>query len=398
MGQFRYEGFDRSGKRSAGTIEAENEQVARSILKGQGFYLSSIREQIRERPFLRRKINPGDLAVSTRELSTLLNSGLTLDECLTGLTAQMRAGRLRDMYLDIQKKIREGNSFSKAASAYPECFQDIFLSMMRAGEASGNLALVLERIAQFMEERISFKNRLTMIMTYPALMAVVGFFVLIFILTFVAPTITRIFQEISMKLPLPTIVLLGVSAFLRKYILLLIACAALLVFALKRYIATQSGIARVDSLRLRLPLLRDIFLKSEIANFASTLGTLLESGVEILTSFNISRQVVYSPRMKKEIEMVGELVSHGQSISGAMQKTTLFPYTVIQLVSAGEKSGRLPEMLKKIAATYQEEVTRKATRFVTVLEPLMIVFMAVVVGFVVIGIMLPIFQISQSIR
>jgi len=398
MPLFSYEGFDKKGRRVTGRIEAENENSARMLVKNNGIYIKKLFSPQKHLWRTREKVKKEDFALSIRELATLLNSGLTLDESVSGIIAQMREGRLRDVYADIQKHIREGKSFSKAASQYPDLFSDIYLSMIRSGEASGTIGPVLERIAEFLEETIRFRSRVVGIMIYPIMMAIVGFLVLIFVFVFVAPTITRIFSEISLRLPLPTLVLIKVSAFLRQYIIALIVITMIAVYFCTRYFSSEKGRARIAKFRNKIPYLGEIFFKSEIANFAGTLGTLLEGGVEILASFTIAREVLSNPDLKAQIDKARDFISHGQSVSSALRKTTVFPYTVIQLISAGERSGTMPQMLLKVSTNFKEDVAQKATKFVTILEPVMILFMAIVVGFVVIGIMLPIFQISQSIR
>ncbi|MCX7705928.1 MAG: type II secretion system F family protein [bacterium] len=399
MPVFSYEGFDKSGKRVSGRIEAENAAAARMAIRSNGVYIEKIYSLERQRYHLfGERIKKEDFVLSIRELATLINSGLTLDESVSGIIAQMKEGYLRDVYKDIQKQIREGKSFSKAASGYPELFSDISLSMIRSGEASGSLGLVLQRIAEFHEESLRFKSKITGIMIYPIIMAIVGTLVLIFVFVFVTPTITRIFAEISLKLPLPTIVLIKISAFLRQYFLAVIVFCGVCFYLIKKYFASEKGRGKIAYIRKKIPYLGEIFFKSEIANFTGTLGTLLEGGVEILTSLSIAREVLSSPDIKEQIDRAKDLISHGQSVSSALRRTTSFPYTVIQLISAGEKSGTMPEMLKKISTNFKEDVSQRATKFVTVLEPFMILFMAIVVGFVVISIMLPIFQISQSLR
>lgn len=398
MSLFSYEGFDKNGRHISGKIEAENDISARLAIKNSGIYIKKLQPVERQRYRVGERIRKEDFALSIRELATLVNSGLTLDESVSGIIAQMKESRLRDVYTDIQKQIREGKSFSKAASNYPELFSDISLSMIRSGEASGSLGLVLQRIAEFLEESIRFRSKIAGIMIYPVMMAIVGCLVLIFVFIFVTPTITRIFTEISLKLPLPTIVLIKISTFLRQYILALVCFVGVCFYLASRYFTSERGRGKIASFRKKIPFLGEIFLKSEIANFTGTLGTLLEGGVEILTSFTIAREVLSSPDIKEQIDRAKDLISHGQSVSSALRRTTSFPYTVIQLISAGEKSGTMPQMLLKVSTNFKEDVSQKATKFVTVLEPFMILFMAIVVGFVVISIMLPIFQISQSIR
>jgi type II secretory pathway component PulF len=398
MPTYRYTCLDKNGRSVVGTLDSSGIDAARAELRRNGLFIRSIEESQAPKSAGRRKIRFSDLALSMRELSTLLNSGLTLDESLSGIAAQMDPGGLRDMYGSIQREIREGRSFSSAASEFPFAFPDIFISMLKAGEASGTQGIVLEKIAQFMEEKISFRNKIVGVMTYPILMAIMGSAVLLFIFLFVAPTITRIFTEISLSLPIPTQILIEIGIFVKRYGLLSAILLGVGIFLLVHYFHTPRGLLRYDKTRLKIFFLRDIIIKNEIAHFTGTLGTLLESGVDILSSFQISQEVIVSPILKSEVAAIREMVARGQSLSRSLKSTTFFPYTVVQLISAGEKSGTLPEMLHKISRNFREEVLQKSTRLVTILEPVMILLMAVVVGFLVLGIMLPIFQISQSIR
>jgi type II secretory pathway component PulF len=398
MEDFIYEGLDKKGKIISGIINADSEESVRLSLKSKNIFIIRLDKKINQKIFSSRKLNISEFVISIRELSTLLNSGLTLDESLSGIINQMKPGNLKDMYVNIHKNIQEGKSFSYAVSLYPEAFSKISVSMLKAGEATGKIDVILSRIAQFMESRIAFKNKILGVLTYPIFISIFGIFVLIFVLTFIAPTITRLFQQASIKLPLPTQILIGLSGFLKNYIIFIIICFVVLIFVLYRYFSKPAGKIYIDKIRYKVPFLKDIFLKGEIVQFSRTMGTLLESGVEILTSFDIAKDVVFSPLLKEEISQVREMVSHGVSLSSALAKTKLFPYTVIQLISAGEKSGHVPEMFKKISENFQEELSQKTSRFVTILEPVMIILMAVVVGFVVISIMLPIFQISESIK
>ncbi len=398
MENFIYEGLNVYGKRVSGVINSDNETIARSSLKSKDIFIIHIDKKRKQDLFSNKKINTGEFVISIKQLSTLLNSGLTLDASLSGIINQMHSGILKDMYVDIQKDIQQGKSFSSAVSLYPDAFSKISISMLKAGEATGKTDVILDRISQFMESRLAFKNKIMGIMTYPIFISIFGIFVLIFVLTFIAPTITRLFQEASIKLPLPTQILIGISAFLKSYIIFIVISIAVLGFFLSRYFSKPAGKIFIDKLRYKIPFLKNLFLKGEIVNFSRTMGTLLDSGVEILTSFDIAKEVIFSPLLKEEVSQTKEMISHGVSLSSALAKTSLFPYTVIQLISAGEKSGQVPEMFKKISEIFQEEISQKTSRLVTILEPAMIILMAIIVGFVVISIMLPIFQISEAIK
>ena len=399
MALFIYTGLNSKGKRISGKINGTDIKNVKKLLKENGIFVINVREKTPEHQssFFSR-VRTEDLAISIRELATLINSGIPLDESLTSLISQMKEGKLKSVYEDIQKSIREGKSLSTALSKYPRYFSEMMVSMVKAGEESGTLDLILLRISDFLEKKLSFRNKILGIMTYPILMSVVAFFVIIFILTFVSPTITRIFQEISLSLPLPTILLIKISNFFKNFWFIIFPVIILLFLFLKKIITTEKGRELVDRIRMKIPFFREIFIKGEISNFTRTLSTLLDGGVEILESLKISEKVIFSPFIKKEIEKIRNFLSKGGSLSSGFKKSQIFPYIVTQLVGAGEKSGSLSEMLEKIADIYEEEITQKSTFIIRLIEPAMILFMGVFVGFMVVAVLLPIFQISQSIR
>lgn len=399
MFTYTYQGLNRQGGNVSGVLEAESIQKAKHLLKAKGIYPISISEQpVNQGSFFSGRVRIDDLVVAIRELATLINSGIPLDECLSGLVSQMKANRLREIFTEIQVKIREGKSFSGALHDYPQYFPEMIVSLIRAGEESGTLELILERVADFMEKKLTLRNKIISIMTYPTLMVVVAFLVLFFILSFVAPTITKIFKEINLTLPVPTRVLIELSGFFKRAWIFFILLLAAAIYFFRKALRTDKGIQWFDRWRLRLPYLSDLFVKTDIAAFSRTLGTLLAGGVDILESFRISEKVIFSPHIKQEVSEIREFLAKGGSLSVGFQNARRFPYLVTQLVNAGEKSGNLPEMFSKAASIYEEEVTQKATRLVSFIEPVMILLMGVVVGFIVLAVLLPIFQVSQSVR
>ena len=398
MANYFYVALDREGKKITGTVEGSDLKKIKKDLRQQGLYVVKIQESNSSLPFFSKKIKEDEVVVAIRELATFVNSGLPLDECLTGLIVQMKEVNLKKIFQQIQKDIREGKSFSQALSSYPHIFSEVMISMVRAGEETGTLDLILMRIANFLEKRQEFKSKITGIMTYPLFMVVVATGVLIFIFSFVIPKITKIFSEISLQIPVITQILINISEFLKNFWLYIILSLILLYFILKKYFSTEKGERFLDILRFHIPFLKDIFLKKEIINFSSTLSTLISGGVEIIEALKISSRVLSSSLLKNEIKNIIDFVSKGGTLSMAFKKSKYFPYLVIQLTGAGEKSGNLPEMFDKISEIYEEEVERKSSRFVSLLEPAMILFMGGIVAFIVLAVLLPIFQISQSIR
>jgi type IV pilus assembly protein PilC len=398
MAIYSYILIDKKGNVIKGKREGINPDSLKAEFQKEGYYVVKINEERKINFKFFDRVREEDLTVALREFSTFLNSKIPLDEALTGLISQMKNGKLKDIFIDIQKNIREGASLSQALKKHSNLFSDMIISMVKVGEETGNLDLVLSRISDFLEKRTAFKNRIKTIMTYPVFMIVVAFFVIIFILTFIIPTITRIFNEISINLPVLTKILIGIANFFRNFWIYLIFLIFLIFFSVGNFLKTDKGKKIIEKIIWKVPFFNEIFLKREIMNFSKTLSTLISGGVDIIESLNIAKDVLISFNIKKEIEEISQYVSKGSSISSAFSKSKYFPYLFTQLISAGEKSGNLPEMLNKVGDIYEEELSQKSTRFVTFLEPFMILFMGGIIGFIVISVLLPIFQISQSIK
>ncbi|MCM8818260.1 MAG: type II secretion system F family protein [Candidatus Omnitrophica bacterium] len=398
MPTYSYILIDKKGRVIKGKKETENLSLLKEEFQKQNLYIVKI-EEIKKFDFkFFKKIKQEDLIVAIRELSTFLNSGIPLDECLTGLISQMKEGELKNVFIDIQKSVREGASFSQALKKHSFLFSDMIISMVRTGEETGNLDLILSRIVEFLEKRNAFKNRIRTIMAYPTFMIMVAFFVIIFVFSFIIPTITRIFSEVSLNLPFLTRILIKLATFLKLSWIYFIFFIFLLFFTIKSFSKTEKGKFLIERIIWKIPFLNDFFLKREIINFSKTMATLIKGGVDILESLNIGKDVLLSNYIKKEIEEIIKYVSKGGSISLGFSKSNYFPYLFTQLISAGERSGNLSEMFDKISDIYEEELSQKSTRFVSFLEPVMILFMGGIIGFIVMSVLLPIFQISQAIR
>ncbi|MCK9266886.1 type II secretion system F family protein [bacterium] len=398
MTTFIYTGLDKTGKTVSGKIEGEDKNVARKSLKEKGVYIINISEDVSRQFSFSGKIRERDIVIAIRELATFVASKLPLDECLTGVTAQMKNVKLKNIFNNIQRNIREGKVFSEAVKEYPEIFSPMIISLIRAGEETGTLDKILIRIADFLEKRQTFKSKIMSILSYPFFMLFVSIAVFIFLLTFVTPTITKIFSEIDLVLPIPTLILMKLSSFIKIFWFYILVGVGVLYYMLKIFFATYKGGQILDFFRLHTPFLSNIIIKKEIALFSSTISILIEGGVEIIESLRISGQVLVSPTLKREVREIADFLSKGGTLSVAFKNSKYFPYLVTQLVNAGERSGSLSEMFGKISSIYEEEVTQSSTRFVNFLEPAMILFMGGFVGMIVLAVLLPIFQISQSIR
>lgn len=390
--------LDKKGKISRLKKETQDINSLKDELQKNGYYILKIKEIQNFHIYFFDRIKEEDLVIAIRELSTFLNSKISLDDSLTAMISQMKEGKLKKIFTEIQKSIREGASFSQSLKKFSNLFSEMIISMVKVGEETGSLDLVLLRISDFLEKKITFKNRIKTIMTYPIFMVVVALLVVFFILSFIIPTITRIFSEISIKLPLTTTILIQLASFLRAYFLILLALIIFSIISFKNFIRSEKGKIWVEKIIWKIPFVSDIFLKKELINFSKTLATLIDGGVDLIESLNIAKNVLNSFFLKKEIEKISEYVSKGTSLSAAFNKSEYFPYLFTQLIGAGEKSGEVSKMLDKIGNIYEEEITHRSTRFITFLEPLMILFMGGIVGFIVMSVLLPIFQISQTIK
>jgi type II secretory pathway component PulF len=399
MDTYIYTVLDKQGKKISGEMVGEDINKIKKILKDKGLYVIQISTKVSSFPLLfRQGIKETDLVVAMRELATFVSSKLPLDECLTGVTSQMKAGKLKVVFESIQKKIREGKSFSEALRDFPAVFSEMIVSMVRTGEEIGTLDKILLRISDFLEKRQTFKSKIRSIMSYPVFMLVISIAVFIFLLSFVTPTITRIFSEIDIQLPLSTMILIEISGFFKAAWIYIIMGLIVVFFAVKKFFTTDKGAKIVDLIRFHTPFLSNLLIKREIILFSRTISTLIEGGVDIIESLKIASQVISSPSLKNEIREIIESLSKGGSLSASFRNSKYFPYLVTQLVTAGERSGTLSEMFNKIGEIYEEEVSQGSTRIINFIEPAMILFMGVVVGVIVLAVLLPIFQISQSIR
>lgn len=398
MNTYKYTAFDKEGKKVAGKITGDDIKKARKALKENNLYVIEIKEDVTPALYFRTGIREEDVIIAMRELATFVNSKLPLDECLTGVISQIRQVRLKKVFQEIQRKIREGKSFSDALRDFPAIFPEMIVSMVRAGEETGTLDKILVRISVFLERRHKFRNRIRSIMSYPLFMLVISIVVFIFLLSFVTPTITRMFAQINMTLPLPTLILIKISRFFKTGWIYIIAGIFLIYAGGKKLLASGRGEEVKDFIRFRIPVLNNILLKKEIILFSTTTATLIDGGVDIIESFQIARQVLSSRLLRMDIDGIIESLSKGGSLSASFRNSKYFPSLVTQLVSAGERSSSLAEMFNRIGEIYEEEVSQSSVRLANFIEPMMILFMGIVVGIIVLAILLPIFQISQSIR
>jgi len=388
---FQYKGYRADGSEAVGTIEANTQKDAALRLKESGLYPKNVKETIyRGRVGIFRRHDVSLLPSTTRQLSTLLSSGVTLMEALSSISEENK-GSWQNMLVDIKERVAGGSSLSKAIEGYDRIFPDFYVNMIAAGEASGNLDRVLSRLADYLEAQSSLKSKVRTSMVYPVFMICVAFAVLSFLFTFVIPKITRIFEDTGSALPFITVVLIAVSNFFQNYWWLLIGLLLGGVFGMKRL--KEKNRLLLDRLMVRLP--GNIAQSLYYGRFARTLSFLLEGGLPVLRALELAARSVGNTLIEMRIAEAGKAVAEGARLSASLEG---FPPVLLQLISTGERSGQLVEILKNAADSYEEELSRRMQKALSILEPAMILCMGFVVGLIVLAVLLPIFQLNQLIK
>jgi general secretion pathway protein F len=407
MPVYDYQALDAKGKNVTGIIDADGAQAARQKIRAMGSFPVSIKEvtesesteKSRSIPLrgLFSRVTPAHVSLWTRQLATLTGAGFPLVTALTTLVSQTKTQGFTKIVARIKDSIVEGNSFASALTLYPSVFSQIYINMVRAGETSGTLEIVLQRLADIMEKQQELKSRIQTAMAYPILMTAVGTLVLFFLMTFVVPNITTIFEDMNQALPAPTRFLLAASDLFQAYWWVLILLAVAAVVTLKIFRKTENGLAVTDRLLLTMPVVGPLLKKVAVARFARTLASLLENGVTMLPALEIVRNVTGNVIISGLIENASDEVEKGQGLGSSLAADKVFPELAVQMVQVGEQSGELEPMLYKIADVYENEVQTSIMSMMAMLEPVMILVMAVVVLFIVLSICLPIFEMNQLV-
>lgn len=403
MAVFEYDGIDARGRPIHGIVDADGPRAARAKLKKQGLFATTLEEARRAEPGAGRqewlgfqnRIRVGELALLTRQLATLLGAGLPLVTALGSLAEQIEAQRVRRILSQVREGVNEGKAFYEVLGEHKRSFPEVYRNMVRAGEASGTLPLVLGRLADFLESAQAFRQKVQAALVYPVLMALLGSGILVFLLTSVVPRVTKVFEDLHRALPVPTRILLAISAGLRSYGWLMALVLVLALLGLQRYSRTPEGRINLHELVLRLPLFGRFTRLVAVSRFAKTLGTLTASGVPLLTGLEIARSVMGNAVLVEAVGRARTEVREGRSLRDALRDTRQFPSIVCQMVGVGEESGQLDTMLLKAAEAFEAQVATAVATLTSLLEPLMILGMGVTVGFVVLAILLPIFEMSQ---
>ena len=408
MPVYDYSALNQQGKTQKGIIEADGEGHARAKIRLLNLYPVAIQEsktknvsgqgQLGIAARLLRRISSEEIYVVTRQLATLHGAGIPLDLALSSLIEQTRNAQLKMVLAQIKGRVNEGKTLAQAMGEHPRLFSTIYVNMIRAGEESGSLSVVLERLADISEKQQDLRGRLKAALYYPVFMACIGSAILFILITYVVPNITQIFKEMKQTLPVPTLLLIALSDFLQSYWWTLLVAGGLLVMTARWLITTRRGRAGWDLLKLRAPFTGGLAQKIILARFATTLASLNHSGVEFITSMRIVRTLTDNVHIEGVIDEAIERIRKGKSMTTALSASPWFPPMFVQMVAVGEQSGNLEAMLNKIATAYDRDVEAAIKGATSLLEPLMITGMGLIVGMIVISILLPIFEMNQMIH
>src|SRR5438552_1552746 len=426
MPRFNYVALDARGQEATGLVEAVSSNAAINQLRQAGFFPTSVVEEAiasrdgkeaRQRAttiehttkprakkgivlFQRKKIKSKLLMLFTRQLATMIDSGLPLLRSLNVLAKQERDKVLKRTINKVADSVQSGSTFSDALALHPHVFNDLYINMVKAGEVGGVLELVLNRLAEFQEKATKIKNKVVSAMVYPIIVMTMAVGIMCFLMVFIVPKFETIFHDLLGNKPLPpvTTFVINVSGFMKNHGLVLLAAVVAVVFLYKFIGRTRAGRLAIDSFKLRMPLFGNLNRKTAISRFARTLGTLVTSGVPILQALNITRETAGNAAIALAISHVHDSVKEGESIVQPLEASRVFPPMVVSMVDVGEETGKLPEMLLKIADVYDDEVDNAVAGLTSALEPIMIVFLAVVVGTIVLALFTPLTSIITGLQ
>lgn len=403
MGAFDYKAVDSSGKPVQGVLEGDNARQVRQLLRERHLLpleVTEVAEQEKKRRKLgfRKGISATDLALLTRQLATLVRAGLPLEEALRAVSQQTEKSRVSSILMGVRSRLMEGHPLAVGMADFPMAFPEMYRATVAAGEQSGHLDLVLERLADYTESRQILRQKLSSAAIYPIVLSIMAILIVTGMLVFVVPKIVGIFEDSNQKLPFLTTALITVSHVIRDYGLLGLVAIAGGVFAFKRWLRQKSARRRVDGLLLRLPLVARLVRGFNNARFTRTLSILSGSGVPVLESMRIAGSVIANLPMWEAVEEATMRVREGASISHSLAARGLFPPMTVHLIASGEASGKLDEMLERAAENQERELDGLIGAMLSILEPALIIVMAIFVFIIVIAILLPIFQLQQIIQ
>ncbi|MBF0204483.1 MAG: type II secretion system inner membrane protein GspF [Desulfamplus sp.] len=409
MTVFEYSALTNKGKKKNGIIDADSIFSAGSKLRQQNIFPVSINEINSEIsnnhshksffgsiPFSR--ISRSEISIITRQLATLISAGFPLVSAVSTLVPQTESKSFQRVLSKIKESIEEGKSFSQALSLYPSVFSAVYINMVHAGESSGTLELVLERLADITEKQEDTRKKIQTSLAYPILMSITGTGVLIFLITYIVPGIIKIFADMNQQLPAPTRLLISLSSFFQSFWWVVLMIPMIITIAIYGIRKTSKGLQMTDGFLLNIPKVGKLIKKNAVARFSRILGSLLANGVPMLTALDIARNTTGNSVIQQKIILATEIVKQGGDLGNALDGNREFLPLSVQMIKVGEKSGKLEQMLEKTAQLFERETESSLIAMTALLEPLIILFMGTVVGFIVLSICLPIFEMNQLAR
>jgi type IV pilus assembly protein PilC len=398
MPTFTYTARNPAGELKTATIDAPSKEEVVAQLRRQRMSVVKVDEEAKKKKPGRGSIKMRDIVIFTRQFSTMINAGLPLVQSLDILAKQTENKTLAEVTRAVVFDVESGHTVADALSKHPRAFSELYVNMVAAGEAGGILDTILMRLATFMEKNDALIRKVKGAMIYPAVIMSVAFIAITVLLIFVIPVFEQMFGSVGLALPLPTRIVIGMSRLLKGYWYVFLGSGVGLFFVMRKYYATPDGKLRIDRAMLRFPVLGDVLRKSAVSRFTRTLGTLISSGVSILDGLEITAKTAGNRVIQDAIMASRASIAGGDTIAAPLQKSAVFPPMVISMIAVGEQTGGLDEMLSKIADFYDEEVDAAVSGLLSLLEPIMIVFLGVVVGGMVVAMYLPIFDMINAVQ
>ncbi|MCC6221767.1 MAG: type II secretion system inner membrane protein GspF [Deltaproteobacteria bacterium] len=404
MAVFEYTALSTKGRKLKGLVDADSAKTARLKLKAQGIFPTSLLERQRQplsvtkQPLawlLERKVSTAQLSIATRQLATLVSAGIPLVEAIKALKEQLEQPRLKTVFSEVCDRITEGSSFANALQNYPKVFPPLYANMVKSGEASGTLDLVMERLADLLEAQVQLHRKILSAIAYPVLMLLLCLGVVVLLLTYVVPQLTEIFEDRDAALPLPTQIVVVLSDFVRSYWWAILAMIVFGITAFKKYALTTKGRRQIDNFKLRSRIFGPFTKKIASAQFSRTLGTMLSSGVELITALTIVKNILGNVVIQQTLDGIILGVSEGKSLANQLDQTKVFPRLLVHMTAIGEKTGQLENMLIRAAQSYESEMNSIVTSLTAILNPILILFLALLVGFILIAVMLPMLEMTS---
>ena len=402
---YNYKGYDAdSGASKKGTVDADTPRAARAKLRQRDkIIVSELKEaapdQKKQKSALfAKKVSLMDLAVMTKQFATLQNAQVPLDECLSALTSQVENLELRNTLSSIKDSISEGKSLAEALSGYPRIFNRLYVNMVQAGETSGKLGLVLDRLSEYLEYQVTIKGKIFSALSYPAIMIAASLAIIAYLFISVVPGLQKVFTSLKVTLPWYTAKLIAFSEFLQERWLLVIIVTVGGFIAIKKWASTDKGGQRVDLWALTAPILGSLVVRINVSKFTKTLSTLLNSGVPIISALEITRNTIANTVIAKVLDNAKTAVQEGDSLGNCIERSNRFPPLVTHMIRTGEKTGDLEGMLTHVAKAYDTEVERKIESMIALIEPLMIIVMACVASVVIVALLVPMLSVMSSVR